>query len=110
MYVHEYVCMLVKAAGQPQVPNLETAPTVFETEPLTGLELLNSAYLTDQRDLGLLPLFYPSTGITRLMTLGFLMWILVTEFGSLACKCFCCLSHLSNLCDAILRVKIHFNS
>ena len=41
MYVHEYVRMLVEAAGQPQVPNLETAPTVFETEPLTGLELLN---------------------------------------------------------------------
>lgn len=41
MYVHEYVCMLVEAGGQPRVPNLETTPTAFETEPLTGLDFLN---------------------------------------------------------------------
>lgn len=37
----EYVCMLVEAEGQSQVPNLETTPTAFEAWLLTGLELLN---------------------------------------------------------------------
>lgn len=41
MYVYEYMCMLVEAGAQPQVPNLETTPTAFGTESLTGLELLN---------------------------------------------------------------------